>query len=208
MHCEPTWPSSASLPRRDATDSRSLVAIITDKSKHEALPSAMKQALQAIVDQLAALELQIGGSGSRHPRASSSQRDEPAPRNRTRDRRDRCHGDCCHCHRPEWLQIRAGFRSMDRTRAAAALDAVARSGLAASPSKEIAICDGCSSSVQQPSFGTPGCIPKSIPGSCRLLAKKPAKVVAVAVANKMARIAWAIMAKGETYRAPALAAAA
>ena len=27
----------------------------------------------------------------------------------------------------------------------------------------------------------------------KLLAKKPAKLVAVAVANKMARIAWAIM---------------
>src|SRR5436190_10040054 len=38
-----------------------LGAIITDESKHEALPSAMKQALQAIVDQLAALELQVGG---------------------------------------------------------------------------------------------------------------------------------------------------
>ena len=36
----------------------------------------------------------------------------------------------------------------------------------------------------------------------RLLAKKPAKLVAVAVANKMARIAWAIMAKGGYYRAP------
>jgi hypothetical protein len=42
----------------------------------------------------------------------------------------------------------------------------------------------------------------------RLLAKKPAKLVAVAVANKMARIAWAIMAKGGYYRAPELAAAA
>ena len=41
----------------------------------------------------------------------------------------------------------------------------------------------------------------------RLLAKKPAKLVAVAVANKMARIAWAIMAKGGHYRAPELAAA-
>src|SRR5205823_8908017 len=37
-----------------------LAAIITDRSNREALPSAMKQALQAIVDQLAALELQIG----------------------------------------------------------------------------------------------------------------------------------------------------
>jgi hypothetical protein len=39
----------------------------------------------------------------------------------------------------------------------------------------------------------------------RLLAGKPAKLVAVAVANKMARIAWAIMAKGGHYRAPELA---
>jgi transposase len=40
----------------------------------------------------------------------------------------------------------------------------------------------------------------------KLLAKKPYKVVAVALANKMARIAWAKLAKGATYRAPALAA--
>ena len=35
----------------------------------------------------------------------------------------------------------------------------------------------------------------------RLLAKKPFKLVAVALANKMARIAWAIMAKGGSYNA-------
>jgi transposase len=33
-----------------------------------------------------------------------------------------------------------------------------------------------------------------------LLAKKPARVVAVALANKMARIAWAVMVKKEDYR--------
>ena len=33
----------------------------------------------------------------------------------------------------------------------------------------------------------------------KLLDKKPFKLVAVALANKMARIAWAIMAKGESY---------
>ena len=49
--------------------------------------------------------------------------------------------------------------------------------------------------------------PDKHPWVMKLLAKKPAKVVAVALANKMARIAWAILAKGETYRAPTLAAA-
>jgi len=32
--------------------------------------------------------------------------------------------------------------------------------------------------------------------------------VAVALANKMARTAWAVLARGESYRAPALMAAA
>ena len=37
-----------------------------------------------------------------------------------------------------------------------------------------------------------------------LLARKPARVVTVAIANKMARVAWVLMARGEAYRpAPA-----
>jgi transposase len=35
-----------------------------------------------------------------------------------------------------------------------------------------------------------------------LLAKKPARLVSVALANKTARIAWAILARGQVYRAP------
>jgi transposase len=35
-----------------------------------------------------------------------------------------------------------------------------------------------------------------------LLARRPAKVAAIALANKLARMAWAIMAKGEDYREP------
>jgi transposase len=43
--------------------------------------------------------------------------------------------------------------------------------------------------------------PDKHPWVVALLARRPAKVVAVALANKMARIAWAMLAKGETYRA-------
>ena len=41
----------------------------------------------------------------------------------------------------------------------------------------------------------------------RMLARKPRKLVAVALANKMARIVWALMTKKETYRNPEAAAA-
>jgi transposase len=41
-----------------------------------------------------------------------------------------------------------------------------------------------------------------------LLDRRPRKVVAVALANKMARIAWAVMARGERYRAPRIVTAA
>lgn len=40
-----------------------------------------------------------------------------------------------------------------------------------------------------------------------LLARRPARLVSVALANKTARIIWAILVRGETYRAPALTAA-
>jgi transposase len=40
-----------------------------------------------------------------------------------------------------------------------------------------------------------------------LLAKKPARVVSVALANKTARIAWTLLPKGDVYRSPMSAAA-
>ena len=39
--------------------------------------------------------------------------------------------------------------------------------------------------------------------AARLLERKRPKVVAVALANKTARIAWALMARGATYAVPA-----
>ena len=50
--------------------------------------------------------------------------------------------------------------------------------------------------------------PEKYPWITRLLGRKPFGVVAVALANKMARVAWALLARGGTYRAPALAVAA
>lgn len=42
----------------------------------------------------------------------------------------------------------------------------------------------------------------------RLLERRPAKVVAIAIANKTARIIWAMLRRGEAYRAPTMPAAA
>jgi transposase len=44
--------------------------------------------------------------------------------------------------------------------------------------------------------------PQAQPWAAELLQRKPAKLVAVALANKAARIAWVVMTRGETYRAP------
>jgi transposase len=41
------------------------------------------------------------------------------------------------------------------------------------------------------------------PWLLQLLARKPRKLAAVALANKMARIVWAMMTRGEAYRAAA-----
>ena len=45
------------------------------------------------------------------------------------------------------------------------------------------------------------------PWLARMLSRKPRMLVAVALANRMARIVWALTTKREIYRAPALEAA-
>ena len=49
--------------------------------------------------------------------------------------------------------------------------------------------------------------PEKFPWITRLLARRPFKVVAVALANKMARVAWALMVSGKTCRAARFATA-
>ena len=45
------------------------------------------------------------------------------------------------------------------------------------------------------------------PWLAALLARRPTKVAAIALANKLARMAWAMMAKGERYKEPTALAA-
>jgi transposase len=48
-------------------------------------------------------------------------------------------------------------------------------------------------------FAKPG---RSSPWLINLLARKPKKLAAIALANKMARTLWAMMVSGEVYRHP------
>jgi transposase len=66
------------------------------------------------------------------------------------------------------------------------------------------MCAPSSSSAQPRSCDTPGArTPQWVNA---LLARRLARLVSVALANKTARIIWAVLVRGETYRTPASAA--
>ena len=183
---------------------KSLLAIIREAGETGQLPDPMRQALQPLVDQLAALQAQIGqlerSIHAQHRASDVSRRLETIP----------------------------GIGVIGATAIAAT---VTEPG-AFKSGRELAAWIGLvprqhstggkqmlgSISKQGDRYlrrllivGATAVIrharahPDKHPWIIKLLAKMPAKKVAVALANKTARIAWAILAKGGTYRAPALA---
>lgn len=183
---------------------KSLLAIIRESGETGQLPGPMRQALQPLVDQLAALQAQIGqlerSIHAQHRASDVSRRLETIP----------------------------GIGVIGATAIAAT---VTEPG-AFKSGRELAAWIGLvprqhstggkqmlgSISKQGDRYlrrllivGATAVIrharahPDKHPWIMKLLAKMPAKKVAVALANKTARIAWAILVKGGTYRAPALA---
>ena len=184
-----------------------LAAIISDEGNSHALPPAMKQALQAILDQLTALQQQVGQLDrcihAQHRASDVSRRVETVPGigviGATAITSTVTDPSVFKTGRDfaAWIGLVPRQYS---TGGKEKLGGISKQG---DRYLRRLLVIGATAVIQHARRH-----PEKHPWIMRLLAKKPAKLVAVAVANKMARIAWAIMAKGGTYRAPALAAAA
>ena len=186
---------------------KSLLAIVGKAGESGELPSPMRQALQALVDQLVALQEQIGtlerGIHAQHRASEASQRLETIPGI----------GVIGATAIAATITDPSAFKSGREL--AAWIGLVPRQSSTGGKQKLGGISKQGDRYLRRLLIvGATAVIrharahPEKHPWITKLLAKKPAKKVAVALANKMARIAWAILAKGGTYRAPALAAAA
>lgn len=186
---------------------KSLLIIVRESADTERLPEPMRQALQALVDQLAALQVQIGTLErcvqAQHRSSETSRRLETIPGI----------GVIGATAIAVTVTDPSAFRSGREL--AAWIGLVPRQHSTGGKQKLGGISKQGDRYLRRLLIvGATAVIrharvhPDKHPWLIKLLGKMPAKKVAVALANKMARIAWAILAKGGTYRAPALAAAA
>jgi transposase len=186
---------------------KGLVTIVIDGANSSQLPEPMRQALQPLVMQLAALQEQIGqierSIHAQHRASDDSRRLETVPgigvigatalaATITDPSVFKSGRECA-----AWIGL---VPRQNSTGGKERLGGISKQG---DRYLRRLLVNGAMAVIRQARLH-----PDKYPWVTKLLAKKPAKVVAVALANKMARIAWAILAKGETYRAPALATAA
>jgi transposase len=186
---------------------KSLLIIISDAATTERLPEPMRQVLQVLVDQLAALQNQIG---TLERSIQILQRTSEASR-----RLETIHGIGIIGATAIAATVTEPSAFKSGRELAAWIGLVPRQHSTGGKQK----LDGISKQGDRYLrrllvVGATAVIrharahPDKHPWLTKLLGKLPAKKVAVALANKMARIAWSILAKGGTYRAPALMAAA
>jgi transposase len=186
---------------------KSLLIIVSDAATTERLPEPMRQALQVLVDQLAALQKQIGSLErsiqALHRTSEASRRLETIPGI----------GVIGATAIAATVTEPSAFRSGREL--AAWIGLVPRQHSTGGKQKLGGISKQGDRYLRRLLVvGATAVIrharahPEKHPWLTKLLGKMPAKKVAVALANKMARIAWAILAKGGTYRAPALMATA
>lgn len=178
-----------------------LLAIISDKTRSASLPPAMRTTLKVLIDQLASLQKQIGQLdrviAAQHKASDVSQRLESIPGigvigataisatiadpSVFKSGRDLA----------AWIGLVPRQHS---TGGKAKLGGISKQG---DRYLRRLLVVGATAVVRRARLR-----PDKHPWIAKLLASKPAKVVAIAIANKTARIAWAIMSKGGTYRPP------
>ena len=169
-----------------------LAAIISDDN--HALPLAMKQALQVILDQLAALQQQVGnldgGIRAQHRASDVSRRLETIPGigliGATAIASTIADPSAFKTGRDfaAWIGLFPGSIQLAARKSLGYLKA----GRPLSPATTRHRRNGCHPARPE--------APAKASMDHEPLGQKAAKLVAVAVANKMARIAWAVMAKG------------
>ena len=186
---------------------QSLLAIISEATTTQQLPAPMLQALQTFGSQLTALQMQIGelerGIHAQHRASDTSRRLETIPGigvlGATAITATIADPSAFKSGREfaAWVGLVPRQHS---TGGKSRLGSISKQG---DRYLRKLLVIGAMAVIQQARRH-----PEKNPWLVQLLAKKPVKVVAVALANKTARIAWAILAKGESYRTPARAAAA
>jgi transposase len=184
-----------------------LAAIVSDETNHQCLPVAMKQALQALLYQLSALQGQIGqldrGIHVQHRASDVSRRLETVPGIGVITATAIASTVVDPSVFKSGRDFAAWIGLVPRQISTGGKERLAGISKQGDRYLRRLLVVGATAVIQHARRH-----PEKHRWIMTLLAKKPAKLVAVAVANKMARIAWAIMAKGGNYRAPEPAVAA